>query len=142
MKYAKKMLAVTIMMLPMLAVAQLPSNEKIIVNVPFEFTVGNKVMPAGVWTAQHALPNDQVLLILRNVNGKTAVTSCSLPGESKIAPAKSSLTFHKYGDSYFLVAINVEGNRTNYKIPESKGEAELCAENRTASEEILVASLK
>jgi hypothetical protein len=142
MKYAKKMLAVTIMMLPMLAVAQLPSNQKLITNVPFEFTIGNKVVPAGQWTTQQASRNDVKLLLLRNVNAKIAVTSSSLPGESKRAPANSSLTFHRYGRSYFLVAINVEGDRANYKIPESKAEAELRAENRTASEEILVASLE
>jgi hypothetical protein len=142
MKYAKKMLAVAVIMLPMLAVAQLPSNEKLIANVPFEFTIGKKVVPAGQWTAQHAFRNDEMFLLLRNANAKVAVTSSWLPGESKSAPVKSSLTFHRYGNSYFLVAINVEGDRANYKIPESKAEAELRAENRPASEEILVASLK
>jgi hypothetical protein len=142
MKYAKKMLAVTIMMLPMLAVAQLPSNQKIITDVPFEFTVGNKVVPAGQWTTQLASRDGERLLQFSNRNAKITVISSSLPGESKIAPAESSLTFHKYGDSYFLVAINVEGNRANYRLRESKAEAELRSENRPVSEEILVASLE
>ena len=142
MKYAKKMIAVTLVMLPMLAVAQLPSNQKLITNVPFEFTVGNRVMPAGQWTTQVASRNDANLLLLRNVRAKRAVTSSSLPGESKIAPAKSALIFHKYGGSYFLVGIKVEGNQANYRIPESKAEAELRSENRPVSEEILVAWLE
>lgn len=141
MKYAKKMLAVTLVMLPMLAVAQLSSDQKLITNVPFEFTVGNKVVPAGQWTTRRISRNENMLLF-SNLNANIAVASSSLPGESKMTPAKCSLIFHKYGDSYFLVAIKIEGDRANYRFPESKAEAELLSENRPGSEEIVVASLK
>jgi hypothetical protein len=141
MKYAKRMLAVILTMLPMLAVAQLGSDQKLVTNVPFEFTVGNRAVPAGQWTVQRITRNEKMLMI-RNLNAKIAVTSSSLPGESKTTPTNSALVFHRYGDSYFLVGIKVQGDQANYRLPESKAEAELLSENRHASVEILVASLK
>jgi hypothetical protein len=141
MKYAKRIVALTLAMLPMMAFAQLNSDQKIIANVPFEFTVANKVVPAGQWIAQRTTMNDKAL-VLENRDARVGVTAFTLPGEIKIEPRNSSLVFEKYGDSYFLRAIKVEGDRATYRIPESKAEAELRSENRRASEEVIVAWLK
>ncbi|HLJ18078.1 MAG TPA: hypothetical protein VKV15_26530 [Bryobacteraceae bacterium] len=141
MKYAKRILALTLITLPMMAFAQLNPEQKIIAKVPFEFTVGNKVMPAGTWTAQRAFLSDRTLLI-RNLDAGIALPSMTLPDESKTAPRTCALVFNRYGDRYFLSAINVEGDRTTYRIPENKAEAELRSENRGVKEEIIVASLK
>jgi hypothetical protein len=141
MKYAKRILALTLIMLPVMAFAQLKPEQKIIVNVPFEFTVGNKILPAGQWTAQRAAMSYKTLMI-RNLDARIAVPSSTLPGETKAAPDSSALVFNKYGDRYFLSAVKVAGDRATYRIPENKAEAELRAENRQASQEVVVASLK
>ncbi len=55
-------------------------------------------------------------------------------------PAASNvLVFHKYGHRYFLTEVKVEGSRTTYRLPESKAEAELQAQNVNAPDEILLA---
>ena len=141
MKFTKRILALTLTMLPMMAFAQLKPDQKIIANVPFQFTVANKVMPAGVWTAQRAIMSDRTLLI-RNYDAGIALPSMTLPGENKTAARTCALVFNKYGDRYFLSAIKVEGDRETYRIPENKVEAELRSENRQASQEVIVASLK
>jgi hypothetical protein len=141
MKYGRRILAFTLTMLPMMAFAQLKPAQKIIANVPFEFIVGNKVLPAGQWTAQRATMSDKTLLI-RNLDAGIAVNSFTLPGESKAAPLSCVLVFKRYGDRYFLSGIEVEGDRATYQIPETKAEAELRSENRHASEEVIVASLR
>jgi len=140
MKYAKQMIALTLTMLPMMAFAQLKPDQKIVANVPFEFTVANKVMPAGQWTAQRATIGEGMLLI-RNLDANITVPSVTLPGESKTEARTCALVFNRYGDRYFLTAIKVEGDRETYRIPENKAEAELRSENRPA-EEVIVASLK
>jgi hypothetical protein len=140
MKYSK-ILALTLIMLPVMAFAQLKPDQKIIVNVPFEFNVANKVLPAGQWTA-HRQPMSDRELMMENIDARVIVGSMTLPGESKMEPRTSALVFNKYGDRYFLSAIKVEGDRTTYRIPETKAEAELRAQNRRASEEVIVASLK
>ena len=61
------------------------------------------------------------------VNGETA------------APA---LVFHKYGDRYFLSGMKIEGTRVMYRLPESKAEMELRAQNAPMSEQTLLAYLQ
>jgi hypothetical protein len=141
MKYAKKILALTLTLFPLMAFAQLAPNEKITANVPFEFTVANKVVPAGHWTIQRAPLSDKTLLV-QNLAARVSVNSMTLPRESKTEAPTYALVFHKYGDRYFLSGIKVEGERASYQIPENKAEAELRAENRQTSEEVIVASLK
>ena len=54
MKYAKLMTALMVTMLPMFAAAQFKSSDKIVAQVPFEFVVANKPVPAGEWTVRAA----------------------------------------------------------------------------------------
>jgi hypothetical protein len=62
------------------------------------------------------------------------------PTLAKKASGSYALVFHKYGDRAFLTVIKLAGDRTIYEIPESRAEAELRAQNVTATEETLLAS--
>jgi hypothetical protein len=141
MKYAKRILALTLIMLPVLAAAQLSSSQKIVAQVPFEFMVANKHVPAGECSVQLAIAGGRTLMI-RNVAAKVGLFSMANPGETKKAASAYALVFHKYGDQYFLTGIKLAAERTTYRLPESKAEAEIRAQNVPATEEILVASLK
>jgi hypothetical protein len=52
------------------------------------------------------------------------------------------LVFERYGDRYFLSSIRVQGSDRIYRLPTSKAEAELRAQNVAATEQTLLASLK
>lgn len=140
MKYAKWIFAVTLTMLPILAVAQLGQNGTLTANVPFEFTVGNKRVPAGQCTvAMYVSPRT---LMIRNVRAKVGLFSPASPAKGEKAAGHYALVFHRYGDQYFLSAIKIEGSRDGYQLLESKAEAELRTQNVPAAETILLASLQ
>jgi len=141
MKYAKKMLALALISLPMLAVAQMVSSTRIVGQVPFPFTVGNKHVPAGKYTVE-PVSNGGWTLAIRSVGAKVGLFTPATPTLAKKASGSYALVFHKYGDTAFLTGIKLAGNRTIYQIPESRAEAELRAQNVTATEEILLASAK
>jgi hypothetical protein len=141
MKYAKRMLALMLIALPILAVAQMASNTKIVGEVPFPFMVANKHVPAGEWTVQRA-GNDARTLVIRNFDSKVSLFISTTPNEAKRASESYALVFHKYGDKAFLAGIKLAGNRAMYEIPEGREEAELRAQNVTATDEILLASAK
>jgi hypothetical protein len=65
-----------------------------------------------------------------------------MPDTAKKASDRYALVFHKYGDKAFLAGVKLAGDRTIYKIPETREESELRAQNVTATEEILLASAK
>ena len=141
MKHAKWMLTMTLVLLSGLASAQLTSEQKIVAQVPFEFTVANKIVPAGKCIVQPATMNARTLMI-RNAGATVNLFASATLSETKKAAGQYALVFNHYRNQYFLSGIKLEGSKTIYMLPESKAEAELRAQNMPHAEEVLLASLK
>ena len=141
MKNITRILALVVTILPLFAVAQLRQSEKIVTNVPFEFALGNKTVPAGVWEVQ-PLGDGSSTLAIRNRDAHLSSILNTSTGETRIPAASCALVFHRYGDRHFLAGVKVEGSNVGYRVPESKREAEMRAQNIVPKEEILLASLK
>jgi hypothetical protein len=141
MKSAKWMLPVTLLLLLGLMAAQSLSSSHIVAQVPFDFMVNNKIIPAGECTVQSADMDARVLTI-RNVAAKTGLFAPSFHGEENKPADSTVLVFKRYGNLYFLSEIRLEGSNRTYKLSESRAEAELRAQNAPASEQTLLASLK
>jgi hypothetical protein len=141
MKYAKRMLALMLTMLPVLAVAQVQDAKQIVAQVPFKFMVGDKMLPAGECVIARASVDGKTVAI-RNWSASTNLFSSVSPVETKSTTQGYALVFHKYGDRYFLTGLQLRGSRTIYRLPETRAEGEMRAQNIPVSEEILTASLK
>jgi hypothetical protein len=141
MKNAKLMLAAMLTILPGLAIAQLANNDRIKANVPFEFVVANKVIPAGECIVRSAGMNARTLAI-NNVDAKISLLSPAIRADSRNPAPSYTLVFNKMGNSYFLRGIKLEGSGVSYWLPESKAEAEMLARNVPSTEKIVLASLK
>jgi hypothetical protein len=141
MKYAKWMPTMMLVLLSGVAVAQLTSEQKLVTHVPFEFTVANKIVPAGDCVIQSGSQNARTLMI-RNVGAHVGLFATASPSEAKNPARTYALVFNHYGNQYFLSGIKLEGAKTMYSLPESKAEAELRAQNVPHAEEVLLASLK
>lgn len=141
MKHAKWLVVVTLVVLSGMAAAQLNSGSKIVTQVPFEFMVANKVVPAGEWVVRIAIADFNILDI-SNAQTNAGVFSPSSRTEAKQPASHYALVFNQYGDRYFLSGIKLQGSKIAYRLPESKAEAELRAQNVSATEETLLASLE
>jgi hypothetical protein len=141
MKHAKWLVVVTLVVLSGMAAAQLIGSTKIVAQVPFEFMVANKTVPAGEYVVQ-AFTMDGNTLVIRNAEAKVGLVSTSSQTEGKQEASHYALVFRHYGDRYFLSGIKLEGSKITYRLPESKVEAELRAQKAPATEETLLASLK
>jgi len=141
MKHANWLVVVTLVLLSGMASAQFHSNTRIVSQVPFEFVVANKVVPAGQYLVEaHAM--DSNILLIRNPGSDVSLFSTSSLRENKQGASHYALVFNKYGDRYFLAAVELEGSKIAYRITKSKVEAELEAQNVSATKEIVLASLK
>jgi hypothetical protein len=87
-------------------------------NVPFDFTVGNKLFPAGTYTIKEQ--SDHVIIIT-NYNKPIAALSL-VNGNSNRSPDGGKLKFHRYGSQYFLSEILCEQANMNLQVPTSKTE--------------------
>jgi len=98
-------------------------------NIPFEFTVGDKVFPAGQYTIKRNPIGSNEVLVIESANKKMShdfKTRIFLSSDT--ATENKKLVFTKYGDQRFLSqiwAISPLGRSTRYIISPSKQEREL-----------------
>lgn len=141
MKQVKWILAIatTLTSLSALAGAQSDYRPVLVAQVPFEFKVGDQFIPAGRCEILSTAENRWSLAI-RNTNARVTTIAWASTSESKYAAGTYALIFNRYGDRYFLAEIRLEGSNENYRLPPSKAEAELRAQNEKGAEEVLIAS--
>lgn len=138
MKSAKWMLPVMLFLMSGLMVAQSLTSSHVVAQVPFDFMVSNKIIPAGECVVQAV---DGNILAIRNFDArKSALVTSSRSGASN--GDSTVLVFKRYGSQYFLSEIRLEGSSLTYRLPQSRAEAEMRAQNVPASQQILLASLQ
>jgi hypothetical protein len=87
-------------------------------NVPFDFTVANKLLPAGSYTI---IRESTGLIEIRNHDKPVAVLTVVSHDENTSSDG-GKLIFHKYGDQYFLSEILSDWATMNVSVPRSKAE--------------------
>jgi hypothetical protein len=89
-------------------------------NIPFEFRVGEKLMPAGEYLIHHAAG---VLTLQGSAGGHTAAVAITHPAYQQ--SEKLVVQFNRYGDDYFLGTISIPGSASARAIPKTPREKEL-----------------
>ena len=115
----------------------LAQTHQIRATVPFDFTVGNKTLPAGDYSITRV--SDGAIAI-RDNDARNAVLS--MTSEATNQPSKNVLVFDKYNGHYFLRDILCESAKVNVSLPWSKSESharELEAKNPTDGGQVLLA---
>ena len=101
-------------------------------NVPFDFTVEGKTVPAGAYTIGKLGRSGETLL-LGSQDGKMHMVISSNAAQNLAGANKTKLVFNRYKDQYFLSEIWVQGSTSGRQIPKSKREKELAKEVALAS---------
>ena len=112
-------------------------------NVPFDFVVGNKTIPAGRITAHGVSGAMQGSLSITN----TAAGKLALRNGRRMLGSRESdqgkLVFHKYGNRYFLAQICIPGFQA-WEVMKSKEERSLERDTRLVKnlkpEQVIVAA--
>ena len=109
-------------------------------TVPFDFTVGNKLLPSGTYTIQKESTNANVIVI--RSHDKPIATLSLVNQDGNKSPNGGKLLFHKYGSQYFLSEILCDQAEMNVEIPPSKTEkrAQLQQATLNSSSPTLVAA--
>jgi hypothetical protein len=111
-------------------------------NVPFNFTVGSKTLPAGTYDIR-ASSGPEVLLVQAQGGGSSIIV-VSNATESLKGADKTKLVFNRYRDHYFLTEIWVKGATLGRQLPKTSREKELAkdlAQDLTHRRVEIVASL-
>ena len=87
-------------------------------DVPFDFTVANKLLPAGTYTLK---AESTGLIVIKNHDKPIAVLTL-VTTDGNRSPNGGKLIFHKIGDQYFLSEILCDWAPMNVTVPRSKAE--------------------
>jgi hypothetical protein len=108
-------------------------------NVPFDFTVGSKILPAGQYELRSAgQPNNPRLLELCRMDGAIEMYIPASDVQSTSASSETKVVFRHYGNVYFLSQLWTAGTRAGWEFPKTRAEISE-AKNDSAREVTLAA---
>ena len=111
-------------------------------NVPFGFVVDKGALPAGAYSIRSI--NDAIggtTLLIQNGTKSMELVNSNV-ADSLNAAKTSHLTFHRYGDQYFLAEIWVQGEKVGRKFRMTRREAEIATNLQRSDDAIVLASLR
>ena len=92
-------------------------------KIPFDFSVGNKKLPAGEYTFSRLSGfSDNTVVSVSSSDASAHVFQSTFAAHVLTPKNESTLVFHKYGDQYFLEQIWSGGEQTGSQVPESRSE--------------------
>jgi hypothetical protein len=131
-KQAYTMIAVIVLVGSMAVAAnsQTSGRTQLIANIPFQFSVGNKTLPAGEYTVLSVnADSSNVVLKIQSQDGKTSAMLQMGSVEGK-AEDRAKLVFHRYGNRYYFAqAWTGEGGS---RLEAQKSRAERALERKLA----------
>ena|ERR1051326_9058444 len=109
----------------MLAVVSVYANPtgSIKANIPFDFSVGDKTLPAGAYTVAASTTPDVLLIRREDCRAAAMVVALRMPTEQ--GEDQTKLIFHRYGDQYFLAQVWSTGDSGVRELPKSRTEREM-----------------
>jgi len=99
------------------------SGPTVAADIPFDFSVANRTLPAGEYTVKGG-PTAGTILV-RNDDGKGAVSVLAQSAHSNGEAKKAMLVFRRYGNQYFLAKVTYVDGSDGREIMMSKTEKRL-----------------
>ena len=123
----------TLSLLVMLTAASVngQSDMHLNVNIPFEFSVGKAILPAGEYTVSCGA---QSLLIIQSADRSVSQAFLTISTQAGTTRDESALLFHQYGDRYFLSAVWTAGDYIGHELREPRAERELIRARRARAQ--------
>jgi len=112
--------ALTMLLLGGSALAQ---TVHVQLTVPFDFNVGNKILPAGRYELRSAgQPNNPRLLEIARMDGAIEMYLPASDVQSTSASSETKAVFRHYGNAYFLAQLWTAGTRAGWEFPKTRAE--------------------
>jgi len=93
------------------------------VNIPFDFIVGDKTLPAGQYSVARALPGSgDLVLQIGSVEGHSRAVPLTIPVNSLKSRDRATLVFHRFDDQYFLYQVWPSAATYGREIAKSRSE--------------------
>jgi hypothetical protein len=122
-KQAIKAFVLLSLLLPLSAIYVYAQGKTLIreVKIPFDFSVGAKTFPAGVYSVTR-VNQEKIMLRLSSKDGGEAIHIMTVPVQAHESPKTAKLIFSRYGETYFLSQIWESAETQGHKLVKSRTE--------------------
>jgi len=100
--------------------AQGPLYDRVLVNLPYTITIGDKVLQPGDYTIRQ-LPSpggaSRVLLIYSDNGMKFETSAMTIPALDNRTPEDTRVVLHHFGSDYYFDKIWIQGKDYGYEFP-------------------------
>lgn len=115
-------IAAMLMLVAAVSSAQAQGSATLRADIPFDFTVSGKTLPAGTYTVRQASSNDLATLSITSIEGKGGAFFHSILLDDRTGQSQAKLVFHRYDDRYFLSEVWSPVDEGAFGVPESREE--------------------
>ena len=96
--------------------AQAQGGKSLAVDVPFDFMVSGKSLPAGKYVVVRGTQASAEGLRLQSTDGKKGVYVLTISIQSAETREQGAVVFTRYGDEYFLSQVWIAGKATGREL--------------------------
>lgn len=107
-----------------IAKAQTAGNSRLVANIPFAFSVGEKTLPAGEYTVKCVNPDSSMRVLQFRSSDGVISALIGTSGVNGSLQDTARLVFHRDGDQYSFAQAWLPADNVGLQAPES-GEAKL-----------------
>ena len=100
--------------------AQALTGDKVVANIPFDFTMGKTTLPAGEYVVQRIV-NNPAVLVVRNRETYEAAFVLANPVRDRSNLGEAKLVFDRHGNEHFLSQVRY-GDFAGHEIPKPRME--------------------
>jgi hypothetical protein len=101
------------------------SDRQIIINIPFNFSVGEKAFPAGKYVIERNRKDSDTVWVIRHKDNVGKAVLLTRPVRANDTVEETRLVFNRYDDLYFLAEFWTPGSNTGREIQISNRERAL-----------------
>lgn len=95
-------------------------------NIPFDFSVGEKRLPAGTYSVSRMSQNSgDTVIAITGEDGRPKAIGLSNSAQRLDARSQATLVFRQYGDQYFLFQVWPAGATLGREFSKSRSEREI-----------------
>jgi hypothetical protein len=98
------------------------TSSNLIVQIPFDFQVAGKTLPAGRYLIERSTLSSAEGLSLRNTDQKHGAFVLTSTVQSRLRQSDSRLVFNRYKDQYFLTQFWTSGEASGRELIKSNRE--------------------
>ena len=106
------------------------------VEIPFDFSIGDKTLPAGTYSITR-VTQDKIVIQLSSEDGREVIRISTFGVQAKETPGIGKLIFHRYGETYFLFQIwesdDIQGRQVSKSRTERSVERDLAKKSEKPS---------